>query len=82
MSGLVVTLSNDATARAAAVERIAGHPAISAAAVKDHWLPIAVEARDQRESRAIHDWLMALEGVEYVDVVSANFLPEEESALR
>lgn len=58
--------------------RIAAHPAISVATPKDRWLPLAVEARDQRESRDIHDWLLALQGVAFVDVVCVNFAPEEE----
>jgi hypothetical protein len=82
VSGLVVTLNDNPIARASAIERITAHPAISVAPMKDRWLPIAVEARDQRESYDIHDWLMALEGVEFVDVVSVSFAPEEESQPR
>ena len=78
VSGLVVTLHDDPVARADAMARIAAHPAISVATPKDRWLPIAVDARDQRESRDIHDWLLALEGVAFVDVVSVSFASEEE----
>ena len=80
MSGLVVTLCDDAERCERAVANISAHPAISAGAVEGRWLPIALEARDQRESRDIHDWLMALDGVEYVDVVSVHFdSPEAEA---
>jgi hypothetical protein len=76
----VVTLSDDVDTRARAVANISAHPAISTGAARDRWLPIAIEAGDQRESRDIHDWLMALEGVEYVDVVSVNFDSQDAEA--
>lgn len=61
---------------------ISAHPSISAGDLERCWLPVAIEATDQRECHDIHDWLMALDGVEYVDVVSVNFeSPEAEAAI-
>lgn len=81
VSGLVVTLSNDTHARDHAIARISAHPAINVAPMKECWLPIAVEARDRNESRDIHHWLMTLDGVDRVDVISINCCPEEEISL-
>ena len=75
VSGLVITLNAQAEARSLAAEAIAAHPAIHAGELKDRWLPVAVEAKDQSECYAVHAWLEALEGVDYVDVVSISFDP-------
>ena len=44
------------------------------------WLPVAMEARDDAESRDLHDWLNALPGVDFVDVVYVNFDEDEATA--
>jgi hypothetical protein len=72
-SGLVITLSADATLAAQAVASVGARFEFTADECQDRWLPVAMEARDDAESRALHDWLQALPGVEYVDVVSVNF---------
>ena len=50
---------------------------LTAGEVSDRWLPVALEARDDEHSREVHDWLMALPGVEYVDVTSVSFEEDE-----
>ena len=74
-SGLVITLSSDATLAAQAIAKLGARPEFTLGERNDRWLPMAMEARDDVESRERHDWLHALPGVEFVDVVSVNFEP-------
>lgn len=61
--------------RAEAVTQLRARPELTLGEVRDRWLPAALETRDDAGSRAVHDWLMALPGVAFVDVVSVNFEP-------
>lgn len=72
-SGLVITLSADAALAMQAVAAVGTRPEFTRGERNDRWLPVAMEAQDDAESRNLHDWLHALPGVEYVDVVSVNF---------
>ena len=72
-SGLVLTLSSDATLVAQAIAKIGARPDFTLGERNDRWLPVAMEARNDDASRELHDWLHALPGVEFVDVVSVNF---------
>ena len=72
-SGLVITLSPDAALAAQAIAKVSARPEFMPGARNDRWLPVAMEAHDDAESRDLHDWLHALPGVAYVDVVSVNF---------
>ena len=76
-SGLVITLSADAALSAQAVATLSARSGFTPGERQDRWLPVAMEARDDAESRDLHDWLQALPGVEYVDVVSVNFDDDE-----
>jgi len=73
ISGLVLTLSTDPAAAAAATAAIHERPELTPGAARDRWLPVALDAADDVESRAVHDWLHSLPGVEFVDVVYVNF---------
>jgi len=75
ISGLIITLQPEPAVRAAAVARLRARPELTLGDLTDRWLPAALEARDDAESRAVHDWLMAVPGVAFVDVVSVNFEP-------
>ena len=72
-SGLIITLQPEPATQAAAVARLRTRPELTLGELTDRWLPAALEARDDAESREVHDWLMALPGVAFVDVVSVNF---------
>ena len=72
-SGLVITLSTDAALAAQAIAQVSARHEFTPGARNDRWLPAAMEACDDAASRDLHDWLHALPGVEYVDVVSVNF---------
>mgnify|MGYP005845658979 CR=1 FL=1 len=73
LSSLVITLSDDS---AAAVAAITAHESITAERVVDRYLPVAIEAAD---ARIIHDWLNALPGVTYIDVVFCATEPPHET---
>ena len=72
-SGLVITLSSDAELAAHALTQLSARPEFMPGGRTDRWLPVAMEARDDSASRDLHDWLQALPGVDYVDVVSVHF---------
>ncbi|HXG48898.1 MAG TPA: hypothetical protein VNO52_14845 [Methylomirabilota bacterium] len=72
-SGLVITLSADANLATRAVAKISARVEFTPGERNGRWLPVAMEARDDVESRGLHDWLTALPGVEFVDVVYVNF---------
>jgi len=72
-SGLVLTLTSDATLAAEAIAKVSARDEFTPGDRNDRWLPIAMEARDDAASRDLHDWLHALPGVEFVDVVYVNF---------
>jgi len=73
-----VTLGSGAS-RAALLDAMRARRELTAGEVSDRWLPVALEARDDKHSREVHDWLMALPGVEYVDVTSVNFEADDDA---
>lgn len=75
VSGLLVTLAPEAN-RAALHNTLMARSELSVGQIHDRWLPVALEAGDDVHSRAVHDWLMALPGVEYVDVIAVHFEPD------
>lgn len=66
LSSLVITLSADESHAAAAIEAIEAHSAVTTAARIGRYLPLTLESTD---ARPIHEWIEALPGVDYVDVV-------------
>lgn len=74
-SGLIITLQPEPATQAVVLLRLGTRPELTFGEVSDRWLPAALETRDDAESREVHDWLMALPGVAFVDVVSVNFEP-------
>jgi nitrate reductase NapAB chaperone NapD len=73
ISGLVLTLAEDATRRQAALAALEQHPAIRVGQPAGHRLPIVVETADSQEDVQIWDWLHTLPGVVLVDVVMVHF---------
>ena len=73
VSGLVLTFSGTPSQSREALNAIRLHGAFTPGELSGRWLPVAMEARDDAESRKWHDWLMSLPGVAYVDVVAVNF---------
>ena len=79
-SGLVITLLADATLAAEATAKLTARAEFTPGERQGRWLPAAMEARDEAGIRDLHDWLHALPGVEYVDVVYVNFEEDEAPA--
>jgi hypothetical protein len=76
-SGLVLTLNADAALAEQAMTSLHTRPEFTSGERNDRWLPVALEAADDAASRAAHDWLNSLPGVDFVDVVHVNFEGEE-----
>lgn len=76
-SGLVLTLNAEAALAEQAVASLRTRPEFTVGERNDRWLPVALEAADDAASRAAHDWLNSLPGVDFVDVVAVNFEGEE-----
>ncbi len=76
LSSLVITLSDDPAAAKATVAAITTHESITVAQVVNRYLPVVIEAAD---ARIIHDWLNALPGVSYIDVVFCATEPLSET---
>lgn len=72
-SGLVLTLNADAVLAEQAVASLRARPEFTPGERNDRWLPVALEAADDAASRAAHDWLERLPGIELVEVVQVNF---------
>lgn len=78
-SGLVLTLNADAALAQQAVASLRTRPEFTAGERNGRWLPVALEVADDDASRAAHDWLNSLPGVEFVDVVSVDFSDDNEA---
>lgn len=76
-SGLVLTLSSDPALAREAEATLRARPELTLGAVQQRWLPLAAETPDVRSSRDLHDWLSALPGIDFVDVVQVNFEEEK-----
>jgi len=72
-SGLIITLNPEPATQAVAMARLRTRPELTLGELTDRWLPAALETPGDAESREVHDWLMTLPGVAFVDVVSVNF---------
>ena len=78
ISGLLLTLNDNPTAKSETLLALQSRSGIETGQCVERWLPIAVDAADDQESRQLHDWISALPAVEFVDVVSVHF--DEENA--
>jgi hypothetical protein len=73
ISGLLLTLNENPYTRTETILALRSHSRIETGQCVERWLPIAVDAEDDDESRQLHDWISVLPGVEFVDVVSVHF---------
>lgn len=69
VNGLMLTLTAGDRSVAGVLDAIRKRPEVELGELQDRWLPLVVEARDQRGSRDVHAWLEGLPGVETVDVI-------------
>lgn len=80
ISGLLLTLSEEAPLADRAEAALRTRPEFTLAERSQRWLPVVVEVENVRAGRDLHDWLNALPGVEFVDVVQVNFEEETQTA--
>ncbi len=73
ISGLVATLTADATLADSALQAIAQHPALESGSQEGRRLPLVLETATPDESHALGDWLVELPGVEHVDVAFVHW---------
>lgn len=73
VSGLVLTLSIDTALADAAIHALRAHPRLTVGEEWGRWVPVSIEADDDRGCRDLHDWISSLKGVVYVDVVAVTF---------
>lgn len=66
-------MAADPKLAAAAAAKLAARPEFILGEPSGRWLPVAVEGRDERELWELHDWVVALPGVEYLDVAHVSF---------
>lgn len=69
VNGLMLTLAADKCSVASVLKAIQTRPEVELGELQDRWLPLVVDARDERGSRDVHAWLEKLPGVESVDVI-------------
>ena len=72
-SGLVLTLEQDGRARATVIAQLKRDSRITLGHDFGNRLPIMTETAAPGESEALFDWLFALPGVRFVDVVYVDF---------
>jgi len=73
ISGLVVTLTADATLAQSALQAIAQHPALEPGPQDDRRLPLVLETATPGESHILSEWLSELPGVEHIDVAFVHW---------
>ena len=73
ISGILLTLSDNARLAESVLATLRARPEFTLAKCAQRWLPVVVEVPDVAASRDLHDWLNALPGVDFVDVVQVNF---------
>lgn len=80
ISGLVLTLSQYEADRASALAALRDHPALALGAAAAHRLPVVADTPDCVEDQALWDWLHALPGVLFVDLVCTDSTADEAPA--
>jgi len=74
ISSVIAKLNPEDPAKQQALDQIASHPALEVGELVDgRSLPITIESQGNDETEEITRWLMALESVEFVDVVYVHF---------
>lgn len=73
ISGLVVTLVDDLSAREVTLASLRNHPALEVGEFASGRVPVVVESLDEDEDRLIWEWLHSLPGVMLVVVAFISF---------
>ncbi|MBA4150239.1 MAG: hypothetical protein H0X66_19185 [Verrucomicrobia bacterium] len=73
ISGLLLTLNDNTVARSETLAALRARSEFELGDCFGSWLPVAMDAPDDEDSRQLHDWIASLPAVEFVDVVSVHF---------
>jgi len=73
ISGLMLTLADDASLAGEALGAIAGERRIEVGDREQHRLAVVVDTRTREEDQQLWRWLNDLPGVRFVDVVYVTF---------
>jgi len=73
ISGLAITLERDAALAEQARRALAGDERIELGPQNDNRIAATIETQSQQEDRQLRDWINALPGVTYVDIVFIHF---------
>jgi hypothetical protein len=73
ISGLVITLSEDAALRQAALAALQRQPAVSVGPLTGNRVPIVVDTIDDDADREVWEWLHTLPGIVLVNVAAVHF---------
>ena len=80
ITGLVLTLSEDPTERAKALEKIECEPGVTLGDPAGARFPVVVDTPSTREDRDSFERLGAIEGVRLVELVCVNFEDSEDGS--
>ena len=79
VSGLVIVLADDASARSDAVRSIEAHPSLDVGPLHDRRLAVVMETASGDADQAVWEFLNSLPGVELVELVFVGVEQEESS---
>jgi len=78
ISGLVLTLVQDASLRNKTLESLRQHSAMELGTAVENRLPIVVETPDSEADRHVWEWLHSLPGVSQVEIAVIHFENEHD----
>ncbi len=74
VGGLLARLSDDAAEREEALRALRACPDLLVGEPQEGWLPLALDAAHPGACRDRHEWIAALPGVQFVEVISVDFV--------
>ena len=73
IAGLALTLSESTAVAEQAIATLEAHPSVTVGEQAGRWLSVVLDTPGVKESRDLHEWLEAVDGVEYADIVYVGF---------
>ena len=73
VAGLALTLSESTPLVADAIAALEANSSVTVGKRIGRWLSVVLDTPDVKESRDLHEWVEAIEGVDYIDVVYVGF---------
>lgn len=80
ISSIILTLAPDDARRDSALDALAAHNSIDIGAQHGLRVPIVVDTPDSDADRAVWQWLHDLDGVTFVDLVTAYFVDDDDDS--